>query len=361
MSALRIILAAATIPAVAACGRSGGGAPAGQGGGRGAATVQAVTLQQTPVQESSEFIATVRSLHSTTIQPQVEGRITKIFVQSGDVVRSGAPLVQIDPERQAATVRNAESQRAGREADVTYWKSQVDRLRSLLSAGAISQNEFDTAQHNLESAEAALAALNAQVREGEVQLHYYRVTAPADGVVGDIPVREGDRVTTSTIITTIDDRQGLEANIQVPVDRAPQLPIGLPIEVLDTDGTVAARDSITFIAPRVDPATQTVLAKSALRNTPPAVRVQQFVRVRLIWRTTPGLTIPIVAVTRINGQYFCYVAEQSGQGFVARQRPVQLGDVIGNDYVVQSGLKPGERLIVSGIQKVADGAPVRLG
>ncbi len=73
----------------------------------------------------------------------------------------------------------------------------------------------------------------------------------------------------------------------------------------------------------------------------------------------PGLLIPVTAVSRVNGQYFCFVAEQSGQGLVARQRPVQVGDMQGNDYVIKGGLKPGEQLIASGIQKIADGAPVR--
>ena len=73
----------------------------------------------------------------------------------------------------------------------------------------------------------------------------------------------------------------------------------------------------------------------------------------------PGLTIPIVSALRINGQYFVYLAEPAGQGLVARQRPVQVGDVQGNDYVVKSGLKAGDRLIVSGVQKIADGAPVK--
>ncbi|HEX6464335.1 MAG TPA: efflux RND transporter periplasmic adaptor subunit, partial [Vicinamibacterales bacterium] len=202
-------------------------------------------------------------------------------------------------------------------------------------------------------------ALDAQVREGRVELEYYRVTAPTAGVIGDIPVREGDRVTTSTVLTTIDDKAGLEAYIQVPVDRAPDLRVGLPAQLLDADGKVIATNPLTFVAPRVDPATQTVLAKSRLHDAPPSVRVQEFVRTRIIWRTVPGLLIPVTAVTRVNGQYFCFVAEPSGQGLVAHQRPVQVGDLQGNDYVVKGGLKAGDQLIVSGIQKIADGAPVR--
>jgi len=345
----------------AACGRDGAPA-AGAGGGRGnlpPAGVQVVTLENKPIEEASEFIATVRSLHSTTVQPQVEGRITKIHVKSGDVVRLGAPLLQIDPEKQTATVQNTESQRASREADVKYWQGQVERLASLLKAGAISQNEFDTAQHSLDTAKTNLAGLDAQVREGRVQLQYYRVTAPASGVIGDLAVREGDRVTTSTVITTIDDKAGLEAYIQIPIDRAPALRVGLVVQILDADGKVVATNPISFVAPRADPATQTVLAKSLLREVPPAVKVQQFLRTRVIWRSMPGLSIPVVSTLRINGQYFVYVAEPAGQGFVAKQRPVQVGDLIGNDYIVKGGLKPGEKLIVGGIQKIADGAPVK--
>lgn len=347
-----------------ACGNGGakGSAaqgPGGPGGGPPAMAVKAITISNKPLEVASEFIATVKSLHSTTVQPQTDGIVTRVYVKSGDRVKSGAPILQIDPQRQAATVRNAESQRAAREADVKYWTGQVSRLRSLLAARAISQNEFDDAQHSLQTAQANLDALNAQVREGEVQLQYYRVTAPTAGIVGDITIRPGDRVTTDTPITTIDDKAGLEANIQVPLDRAQDLKLGLPVQILDAEGNVVAANPITFVAPRVDDATQTVLAKVALKDVPPSVRVQQFIRARVIWRTTPGLTIPVVSVLRIGAQYFCFLMEPAGQGFVARQRPVQVGDIQGNDYVVTSGLKEGDRVIVSGVQKLGDGAPVK--
>jgi RND family efflux transporter MFP subunit len=347
----------------AACNGGGNDAAGPGGGGRGgpppATAVGIVTLQNHPLEVASEFISTVRSLHSTTIQPQVDGRVTKIYVKSGDTVRAGTPLLQIDPEKQAATLQNTESQRAGRVADVAYWKGQVERLQALLKAGAISQNEFDTAKRNLDTAESALAALDAQVREGRVQLQYYRVTASTSGVVGDISIREGDRVTTQTEITTIDDKAGLEAYIQVPVGQAPDLRLGLTTQVLDAEGKVIATNPISFIAPRVDPATQTVLAKALLRDAPPSVRVQQFVKVRVIWRSAPGLTVPVTAVSRVSGQYFAFVAEQGPNGMVARQRPISVGDIRENEYIVTGGLKAGEKLIVSGVQKIADGAPVK--
>lgn len=325
-----------------------------------AAGVQLVTLEARPIDQASEFIATLRSLRSTTIQPEAEGLVTRIFVKAGDRVKVGTPLVQINAEKQRASVRSAEANRAGTEADVQYWRAQVKRLEALVDAGAISRQEFEQAQNSLRTAEARLAALEAQVREGEVELQYYRVNAPQEGVVGDIPVRVGDRVTTSTVITTIDDKSGLEAYIQVPIQRSPDLRIGLPVQLLDADGSVVGTNPVSFISPRVDDGTQTVLIKSRLTGEVPAsVRVQQFIRARVVWRTVDALTVPVTAVLRISGAYFCFVAEPSGEGLVAKQKPIQVGEVVGNDYVVVSGLKPGERLITSGIQKIGDGAPVK--
>jgi RND family efflux transporter MFP subunit len=344
----------------AGCGKATEQPPAGAQAGPPPMGVSVVTLAEKDVPQSSDFIATVRSLRSTTVQPEGEGVITNIFVKAGDRVRAGAPLVQINAAKQQAAVRSAEATRTGTESDVEYWRQQVKRFQSLLTAGAISRQEFEEAQNSLRTAESRLSSLDAQVREGQVQLGYYRVEAAQAGVVGEIPVRVGDRVTTSTVITTIDDRAGLEAYIQVPLDRSADLKLGLPVELLDPDGKVVATNPITFVAPRVDDATQTVLAKSTLKEVPPSVRVQQFVRARILWRTVPGLTIPVTAVTRISGQYFCFIAEPGPQGgLVARQKPVQVGELVGNDYVITGGVKAGERLIVSGIQKIGDGSPVQ--
>jgi RND family efflux transporter MFP subunit len=321
--------------------------------------VSTVTLQKKPLEQASGFIATIRSIRSSTVQPEVEGVVTRIFVKSGDRVALGTPLVQIKPDKQEATVRSTEASRAAVEADVQYWTQQVKRLEALVTAGAISRQEFEQAQNSLRTAQARLSALNAQVNEQQVELQYYRVAAPQAGVVGDIPIRTGDRVTKSTMITTIDDNSSLEAYIQVPIDRSPELRLGLPVEILDADGKVLATNPVTFVAPRVDDATQTVLIKTLLREVPPTVRTQQFVRARIVWRTSDGVTVPLTAVTRINGKYFCFVVDKSNNGMVARQRPIEVGELIGNDYVVTSGLSAGEQVIVSGIQKLGDGAPVK--
>lgn len=344
---------------LAAC--SGGGTPAGAAGPPPPAAVDMVVLEEKPIDRTSEFIAQIRSQRSATIQPEVDGVITRIFVKPGDRVSRGTPLIQINADKQQAAVLSTEANRAGTDADVAYWREQVKRLEALVEAGAISKQEFDQAQNSLRTAEARLAALDAQVREGHVQLQYYRVVAPQDGVVGDIILRVGDRVTSSTVITTIDDNSALEADIMVPLDRSPDLRVGLPVQMLDSQGNVTATNPISFVSPRVDDRTQTVLVKAWLRDAPAALRTQQFSRARIVWSTTPGLTVPITAVTRVSGRHFCFVAEpaEGGNGLVAKQRPIEVGELIGNEYVVVSGLKPGERVITSGLQKIGNGAPVR--
>jgi RND family efflux transporter MFP subunit len=344
------------------CAACGGGDPqpaAAAGGAMPPMDVQTVALEPRPLPQSSEYVATIRSLRSTTVQPQVEGIVREVFVRAGDQVRFGQPIVQIDPDKQQATVRAAESQRASREADLAYARQQLTRLQKLYDAGAVSRAELEQAETGFKNAEAQLAAVESTIRESQVELDYYRVTAPAAGMVGEVLIRQGDRVTQSTPITTIDQAEGLEAYINVPLERASELRPGLIVELLDPEGKVIASNPVTFIAPRADDGTQTVLVKATLRQRPPAIRVLQYVRSRLIWTNEPVLAVPVVAVTRVAGQHFVFVAEQSEGGFVARQKPVTLGDVVGDQYVVESGLEPGARVILSNLQKLGDGAPVK--
>ena len=179
------------------------------------------------------------------------------------------------------------------------------------------------------------------------------------GLIGSSIALAAQRRWPGLEITTIDQGGALEAYINVPLEQATALKPGLTVDLLGPDGEVIASNPITFIAPRADDATQSVLVKVTLREAPPKLRVMQYIRARVVWSNEPGLVVPLVAVNRIGGQYFVFVAEDGQNGAVARQRPVMLGEVIGEDYVVLDGLKPGERIIVSNLQKLGDGAPVK--
>ena len=333
--------------------------PATQSGGPPAVPVEAVILQVHPIEQASEFVGTVKSRRSTTVQPQVEGFVTRILVRSGERVQPGTPLLEIDPSMQNAAVANLDSQRVSREAALRYAEQEAARTRTLLQAGAASQAELEQADTALSTARAQLEAADAQLRQQRVALGYHRVSSPAAGVVGDVPVRVGDSVTRSTVLTTIDQNAGLEVYVSVPVQEAQHLRLGLPVRLLDDAGRPIMSTQLSFVSPAVDARNQSVLAKATL-DRPEGLRTEQFVRVRMVWSEEPGLTVPLVSVNRINGQYFAYVAETEGGKTLARQRAVDLGSVVGNDYVLKSGLKPGEKLIVSGLQKIVDGAAVTL-
>jgi RND family efflux transporter MFP subunit len=323
-----------------------------------AVKVKVLVARETTVEDASEYVATIKSRYSVTLMPQVEGQVTRIFVKSGDYVEAGAPILQIDPLKQSASVSSQEATRKAKQANLDWTRSQLERVKGLVGAGVVSKQDLDQAQAAHDAAQADVSSLDAQVREQAVQLTYYGVAAPTAGVVGDVPVHVGDRVTTSTILTTIDQKTGLEAYINIPVERAPQVRPGTPVAIVDGDGQVVAESRVTFVSPQVDTATQSVLVKASIDAAKALLRSSQFVRARVIWKAEPGLLIPVTGVSRVSGQYFVFVAEAQGNGTVARQRPVRLGSIVGNDYVVLNGIKAGDPLIVSGTQNLADGAPV---
>jgi RND family efflux transporter MFP subunit len=354
-----MLLAGSMMAAAMTLGCSHGASQNPQAGGFPAMPVKVLEAKAVPVNDSTDYVATLKSRDSAVIMPQVEGIISHIFVHSGERVSGGGALMEIDPLKQEATVKSQESARAAQEANLAWAKQQYGRAEGLSSAGVVSKQDLDQAKAQLDAAQAQMESLNAQVREQEVQLHYYRVVAPRGGIVGDIPVRVGDRVTTSTQLTTVDQPGSLEAYVYVPIEHSSQLKMNLPVQVVDSDGKVLADTHVTFISPQVDNSTQTVLVKARIDNGNDALRQSQFIRARVVFGTHKNPEVPILAVSRLAGQYFAFVAEpQNGGSFVARQKPLKIGQTVGNDYEVQEGIKPGDKVIISGTQFLMDGAPV---
>ncbi len=349
--------AASLLIAIAAAGC--GGQQAGGPQAPPPTPVKVATVHPAPVADASELVATIKSLSSTTIHPRVDGQITRIYVKSGDRVKAGTPMLQIDPLRQQAAVASQDSAHAAQEANVAFAEQQLKRAKELIAVGAISTQEMEQAETNLNTARAQLAALSAQVKEQSVTLGYYQVLAPTSGTVGDVPVRVGMRVSPDTLLTTVDQNQDLEIYVNVPIERAPELKRGLPIEIVDGQGKKLAETTVNYISPTVDDQTQSVLVKGNVKGgAGDMLRSAQFVRARVIWKTADGLVVPVVAVIRINGKHFVYVSENKDGKSVARQRPVTLGQIIKDDYTVLGGLKANEQVVTSGEQKLIDGAPI---
>jgi RND family efflux transporter MFP subunit len=341
---------------LASCGGSHADNPA--AGAPPAMPVRVLVAEPRVISDTTEYLALLKSRHSAIINPQVEGQVTRIFVKSGDHVNAGDPLLQIDPLKQEAAVNSQEAARTAQEATVRYAQVSLERAKKLFDAGVISKQDLDNAQTAYDSAVAQLKSMEHQVQQQKVELRYYSVSAPMEGVVGDVPVRVGDRVAVTTLLTTVDEPGALEAYIYVPAARARDLRFGLPVKLLGQDDSVLTQSQLTFVSPQVDPETQTVLVKAVIDSSKANFRIAQQVRTQIGWGTRRGQVVPILAVQRVNGQFFAFVATKEGNSTVARQRLLKVGETVGNDYAVLEGISAGDHIIVSGLQFLQDGAPV---
>lgn len=399
-----------------------------------ATQVQLGTPQSATIEDASEYAANLDSRQSVTLQPRVSGQISAIYVKAGDRVEAGAPLLQMDAAEQRAqvasrsaaaqtaaaevesaradvtnaidTLNSLQARRASALADVQLNQQEYRRYQDLYSQGATSRqtleqrlNALQTAQADLREAEAeiraqqsainrarttvvrnqrALEQSQANIAEGESQLQYYTITAPFAGIVGDIPVKVGDFADNATRLLTVTQNQQLEIQIAIPLDRASNLRLGLPVKLLDDQSRVLQTGRISFIAPNVDPTTQSVQVKATFANPKNQLRTAQFVRARVIWDTRPGVLVPTTAISRLAGKDFVFVAlpfqtsgckaPAQGQGgppvkatpdqLVAVQKLVKLGRIIDNNQEVVDGVAKGDRIVTSGILQLQNCLPI---
>ena len=349
------LTAAAVVFGVGGCAKKQAAAPQ-----RGPTPVMTVTVASKPVAQSDEYVATIKSRRSATINPQVDGNLILINVHSGDHVKQGQLLMQIDPLKQQATVDTQAATTQQKLAVYQFNQIEIERQRKLFAAGITSRDALDQAEQSFRNTKAdydsSVAAESTQRRE----LAYYRIVAPFDGVVGDVPVHVGDYVSSTTMLTTIDENKDLEAYIYVPTERAGQVRTGLDVDILDNSDKLVETTKIDFLSPQVDNGLQSILAKAPVHSESAAMlRTAQLVKARIIWSTAPTPVVPVLAVTRLGGQAFVYVASGADGKFVAKQKAITLGDTVGNNYAVLGGLANGDRVIVSGTQFLVDGAPVQ--
>ncbi len=395
-----------------------GGAPSGMPMG-GAVPVTLAQLQTSTLRDQAAFVGRLDAQAGVVLQPEANGRITRIYVSSGDRVAAGDPIMELSADRSQAelsaalaSVSAAQSardnaraqlqslvaQRIRTEADVKLQNTEFARTKRLVDAGAQSLQELDeverdrnaaiasldAATEEIEAAQASFAQAEAFLDQSQATAAATRedlldktVTAPIAGVVGDIPVELGDYVQPGGTLTTITQNEVLELEIDVPAEQIGEIQLGMPVELLPFGANApVATGALSFIAPQTDALTQTVLAKARFSNLSGSLQDNQRVNVRIILDQRPGLLVPATAITRLGGQSFVYVAvdtppPEAGQpsnegqgaappseGQVAQLRPVTLGPMQGNNFQVLDGLSPGEQIITTGLLNLQDGVPI---
>jgi RND family efflux transporter MFP subunit len=252
--------------------------------------------------------------------------------------------------------RRLEALRKGRSSDIDQLTAAVEQEQQSLQQLKNGARKEEIAQARSQVAEAA-----AQVRSTEVKVRDTKIVAPITGIVGNIPAKVGDFVSKGDTLTTITQNQTLEIPLSIPIEWGPELRLGQTVERIDDKGNVLGTGRISFISPQVNTNTESILAKASFDNSQGQLRDGQFVRAKVIWNTRPGVLIPTTAVVPLAGKDFVYVAQTQEQSkLIARQKLVKLdrSKIQGNSYRVLEGLKPGEKIVVSGWQNLSDGAPI---
>ncbi|MBU6451821.1 MAG: efflux RND transporter periplasmic adaptor subunit [Cyanobacteria bacterium REEB67] len=371
------------------------------GEARPAAPAEVRPVSFSAVAETSTFVGLLKSRKSVSIRPRVEGHITEIFVRSGDVVKAGSRLLEIDPskERQAVdtTVATYESNRDEKRnteeklislkadrmvkvANLDFAKSQYERYSGLRREGAVAQESVDQYLNNYKAAQAELRSIDAQIKGQQsvidkadkmlsqsaaqtrlesVQLGFHTVVAPFSGIVGDVPVKLGQYVTSTSDLTTIDQVRPLEIYIYVPAEQAVRLRKGLTVAMYDSGGEEIGHCPISFVSPQVSDQNQSVLVKAIYANADERLRSNQQVTAKIVWENKQRLMVPTNAVVHISGQDFIFTAvTASGGQCTVKQKPVVLGDIVDNSYLVKGGLSATDKIVVSDVQNLYDGARI---
>ncbi|PSN18967.1 efflux transporter periplasmic adaptor subunit [filamentous cyanobacterium CCP5] len=372
-----------------------------------AVPVKLLAIQPGSFQQDSDFVGVLEAQDRVDLKPEVDGRVTRIFVAPGDPVALGQPILQLNPDQAqaqlsgaqagvgialssrdaaAAQLESARAEQLQAKSDLRLAETEFGRIQSLASKGALSEQDLDQARNRVEvttarlqqieetiraaesrltQAEASLDQSQSQVAVSQEDLGFKQVNAPISGIVGDVLIKVGDYVEQGDTLTSLTQNEFLFLRLQIPSTRSGQLQIGLPVEIVDSaTGVPLETGSLSFVSPEVDARAQSILVKARFPNTGDRLREGQFVRARVIWDTTTEILIPTVAVTRVAGQNFVYVVDQTtsedGQTMdIVTQRPVQLGGIQGNSYQVLGGLEPGENIAVTNILKLRDGAPIQ--
>jgi RND family efflux transporter MFP subunit len=350
-------LAAAAALAVAGCS----GAADAQGGPPPAAPVSVAPAVERQVADHEEFSGRLEAAEFVELRPRVAGTIERVHFADGAMVKKGERLFTIDPRPFQAELARAGSQRAAALSRAELAKSELARAQQLLDAKAVSRQEFDQLTSGSRTAQADIAAADAALRVAELNLGYTDVRAPIAGRVSRAHVTAGNLVNEQVVLTTIagvdkvyayfDGSERTYLRVRATNDKAPKVKMGLADEAGHPH-----EGRIDFVDNRLDPQTGAIRLRASFDNAQgrftPGLAARLVMAISAPYAAT---LVPDRAIGTDQNKKFVYVvgADQRPQF-----REVQLGLLEGGMRVVRGGVKPGENVIVDGLQRVMPGMPV---
>ena len=343
-------------------------------------------------------------LEPTQEKENVNAATQAVNIQKAALAQAEAQLktAEADQAAAAAEVERARADVQDLESEVTLAEINIERSDFLVKGGAQPQQDLDDKTRDLATNKARLEArkeaLNASiqsleaakkrvdqeianvdsqkagVKQAEAELGsvsqplaFNTIKAPIDGYVGSLNEKKvGDFVNVGQSMTTVTDNEIFYLNIGIPTEYRSQLKLGLPVKIINKDGTDGVTGKITFISPVADQSTQSILTKVEFKNDG-SLRDREYVQVKVIWDEKPGVLVPTRAVSTLGGQRFVFVATQGDSDqseeskvteLVVKQQPITVGPIQGQEFQVISGVKQGDRIAVSRILDLKDGTPI---
>ena len=326
--------------------------------------VTAQTVGQTVVTSYQAYPGTVVPLQEVRLRAEVSGYVTDILFEEGQTVTKGKQLYEIDPTVYKSQYSEAQANVARATANYRQAQRDAERYTRLHEQDAIAKQQYENALTALESAKTQLEAAQSTAKVAQTNLSFSRITAPLTGTIGISQVKRGDLVTPGqTVLNTLSTTDPMAVDFEVNEKQLPRLlrrleqPSDSVFTVQLPDGSdYDAYGTLLLIDRAVNRQTGTIRARLQLPNKHGYLRAGMNCTVRVRDRSDqPQLTIPYRAVTQQMGEYFVFVVGDSSK---VEERRITLGQRVGDQAVVEEGLKAGERIAVSGTQKLKDGAPV---
>jgi membrane fusion protein (multidrug efflux system) len=318
----------------------------------------------------SEAIATLDGYVNTQIHSQVSGYLLQQAYQEGSVVKAGDLLFEIDPKPFQADLDKAMASLANAQAQQLRTKQDLDRYAALVKSGAVSQQEYQNQVQNNLSAQANVDSAQASVTTAQINLGYTKIASPIGGVAGRALPGVGDLISPSVTLTTVSTVDPIQAEFTLPeqfyLDNADRIskvsampmqdrPEG--IELILADGTpYPKKGKFYYVNRQIQTSTGAITAYALFPNPDRVLRPGQYVKVRAITQQINGaVLIPQRCVNELQGINQVMVVKPDN---TVEVRNVTTGDLAGSYWIITSGLAAGERVVVEGIQKCQEGAPV---
>jgi membrane fusion protein (multidrug efflux system) len=334
--------------------------------------VEVATVIQKDVPLYSEWVATLDGYVNAQIQPQVAGYVIRQNYKEGSFVHKGQILFQIDPRPFQALLDQADAQVAQAEAQLGKTQMDVDRETPLAKERAIAQSQLDNDVQANRAAQAAVKAAKAQVEQAKLNLEFTDVKSLVDGISGIAQVQIGNLVNPTTILTSVSQINPIKAYFSISeqeyihfaerinAETQKEIPAnGPPFELILADGSVYPHKGVGLLTNRqVDVSTGSIQIVCSFPNPQNFLRPGQFGRLRAAPDVRHGaLLVPQKAVSELQGNYQLVVV---GADNKASMRPVKVGARVGPLWIVESGVKAGETVVVEGLMKVQNGAAVKI-